>query len=98
MLLDEGIKRGKDLGMKRLEAWSIEPNAWEFYEKYGFKKFFEYHHVLVNNREKLRTFDKDGMHIIEIYAHVMPETDLKTIIEKHQPKEILPCHGFELTL
>jgi len=94
-LLDEGVRRGKELGMKRLEAWSIEPNAWQFYEKYGFKKFFEYHHVLINNREKLRTFDKDGMHIVEIYAHVMPETDLKAIIEKHQPKEILPCCGFE---
>jgi ribosomal protein S18 acetylase RimI-like enzyme len=32
-LLNEGIKRGKKLGMKRLEAWSIEPLAWSFYEK-----------------------------------------------------------------
>jgi len=96
-LLDEGIRRAKQSGMKRLEAWSIEPNAWKFYERYGFKKFFEYHHVLISEREKLRPFDKDGMHIIEIYAHVMPETDLKAIIEKHQPKEILPCCGFELT-
>jgi ribosomal protein S18 acetylase RimI-like enzyme len=96
-LLNEGIKRGKKLGMKRLEAWSIEPNAWKFYEKHGFKKFFEYHHILINNREKLRPFDKDGMHIVETYAHVMPETDLKAIIEKYQPKEILPCCGFEST-
>ena len=97
-LVDEGVRRGKKWGMKRLEAWSIEPNAWKFYEKYGFKKFFEYHHILINNREKLRIFDKDGMHIVEMYAHVMPETDLKTIIEEHQPKEILPCCGFELAL
>ncbi len=97
-LVDEGIKHGKNLGMKRLEAWSIEPNAWKFYEKYGFKKFFEYNHVLVSNREKLRGFDKDGMHIVEIYAHVMPETDIKTIVEKYQPKEVLQCCGFELVL
>jgi len=97
-LVDEGVRRGKKWGMKRLEAWSIEPNAWKFYEKYGFKKFFEYHHILINNREKLRIFDKDGMHIVEMYAHVMPETGLKAIIEKHQPKEILPCCGFELEL
>ncbi len=96
-LLHEGTRRGKKLGMKRLEAWSIEPNAWKFYAKYGFQKFFEYHHVLVSKREKLREFDKDGMHIIEIYAHVMPETDIKTVIEKYQPK-ILQCCGFELTL
>lgn len=97
-LLNEGLSLGKGLSMKRLEAWSIEPDAWKFYEKHGFKKFFEYHHILINNREKLRIFDKDGMHIVEMYAHVMPETDLKAIIEKHQPKEILPCCGFELAL
>jgi len=97
-LLDEGIERGKQLGMKRLEAWSIEPNAWKFYEKYGFKKFFEYHHVLISGRGKLKVFDKDGLHITEIYAHVMPETDLKAIIEKYQPKEIFPCRGYELLL
>ncbi|MDH7477692.1 MAG: GNAT family N-acetyltransferase [Candidatus Bathyarchaeota archaeon] len=95
-LLNEGIKRGKKLGMKRLEAWSIEPSAWKFYEKYGFKKFFEYHHIRINNREKLWPFDKDGMHIVEVYAHIMPETDLRTIIEKYQPKEVLPCYGYEL--
>jgi len=97
-LLHEGIARGKFLGMKRLEAWSIEPKAWQFYEKYGFKKFFEYHHVLIDNREKLRSFDKDGLHIIEVYAHVMPETNIKTIIEKYQPSDVLPCRGYELIL
>jgi len=97
-LLNEGIKRGKELDMKRLEAWSIEPPAWKFYEKYGFKKFFEYHHVRINAREKLRAFDRDGIHIIEIYAHIMPETDLKTIVEKYQPKEVFPCCGYELML
>ncbi|MEM3731772.1 MAG: GNAT family N-acetyltransferase [Candidatus Bathyarchaeia archaeon] len=97
-LLNEGIERGKKLGMKRLEAWSIEPNAWKFYEKYGFKKFYEYYHVLIDNREKLRTFDKNGMHIIEIYAHVMSEKDLKELIEKYSPKEIFKCCGFELIL
>jgi len=97
-LLNEGIRRGKQLGMKRLEAWSIEQNAWKFYEKYGFKKFFQYYHVLLSNREKLRKFDKNGMHIVEIYAHVMPETDLKAIIKEYQPKEVLPCCGFELTV
>jgi len=96
-LLDEGIKRGKVLGMRRLEAWSIEQDAWKFYENYGFKKFFEYYHVLLKNREKLRAFDKDGMHIVEIYAHVTSETDLKTIIEKYETRAF-PCCGFELIL
>jgi len=68
----------------------------EILRKYGFKKFFEYHHVLISEREKLRVFDKDGLHIIEIYAHVMPETELRAIIEKYQPKEIFPCRGYEL--
>jgi len=97
-LLNEGIKSGKKLGMKRLEAWSIEPPAWKFYEKYGFKKFFEYHHVRINNREKLRAFDRDGLHIVEVYAHVMPETNLKIIVEKYQPEEVYPCYGYELIL
>lgn len=97
-LLGAGIKRGEQLGMKRLEAWSIEQNAWKFYEKYGFKKFFEYHHMLIDSREKLKVFDRDSMHIVEIYAHVMPEADLKAIIAKYQPKEVMPCRGFELKL
>ena len=97
-LLAEGIKRGKRLGMKRLEAWSIEQDAWKFYEKYGFKKFFEYHHVLIDSREKLKVFDKDDMHIVEIYAHVMPNADLKAIMARYRPKEVMPCRGFELTL
>jgi len=97
-LLNEGMRRGKRQSMRRLEAWSIEPNAWRFYEKYGFKKFYEYHHVLIDNRERLRAFDEDGMHIIELYAHVMPETDLKEIVTKYQPRGVMPCHGFELTL
>ena len=97
-LLNEGIRRGKRQGMRRLEAWSIEPNAWKFYEKYGFRKFYEYHHVLIDDRERLRAFAKDGMHTIELYAYVMPKTGLKTIIAKYQPKDVMPCHGFELTL
>ena len=97
-LLNEGIKRGKQLGMKRLEAWSIEPDAWKFYEKKGFKKFFEYHHVLIVDREKLRALDRDGLHVVELYAHVMPETNLEAVTEKHEPREIYPCCGFELTL
>jgi ribosomal protein S18 acetylase RimI-like enzyme len=97
-LLDEGIRLAKQLGMKRLEAWSIEPNSWKLYEKYGFKKFFEYNHVVLSNREKLRAFDKGGMHVIEIYAHVMPETDLKTIVQEYEPKEVFPCYGFELAV
>lgn len=76
-LLNEGIERGRRLGMKRLEAWSIEPEAWNFYEKHGFKKFYEYHHVLITNRENLRALDRNGLHIVEIYAHVMSETDLE---------------------
>ena len=49
-LLDEGVRLGKFLGVKRLEAWSIEPAAWNFFENYGFQKFFEYYHVLIDNR------------------------------------------------
>lgn len=97
-LLNEGIERGRTLGMKRLEAWTIEPEAWNFYEKYGFKKFYEYHHVLITNRENLRAFDRDGLHIVEIYAHVMPETDLEGVKKKYQPKEVLTCRGYELLL
>lgn len=97
-LLNAGIVRGKKLGMKRLEAWSIEQNAWKFYEKYGFKKFFEYHQVLIDNREKLRVFDRDGMHTVEMYVHAMPETELEAIVKKYHPKEIMPCCGFELAL
>jgi predicted acetyltransferase len=82
--------------MKRLEAWSIEPKAWIFYEKYGFKKFYEYHHVLMTNRENLRAFDRDGLHIVEIYAHVMPKTGLEEVKKKYQPKEVLVCRGYEL--
>ncbi|MEM3579969.1 MAG: GNAT family N-acetyltransferase, partial [Candidatus Bathyarchaeia archaeon] len=97
-LLNEGVKRGKKLGMKRLELWSIEPQAWIFFEKYGFKKFYEYHHVLITNRENLLAFDRDGLHVIEVYAHVMPETDLEGIKKKYQPKEVLTCRGYELLL
>ncbi|MEM2567998.1 MAG: GNAT family N-acetyltransferase [Candidatus Bathyarchaeia archaeon] len=97
-LLNEGIKRGRKLGMKRLETWSIEPQAWNFYEKNGFKKFYEYHHVLITDRESLRAFDRDGLHIVEIYAHVMPETNLEEVKNKHQPKEVFTCRGYELLL
>jgi ribosomal protein S18 acetylase RimI-like enzyme len=97
-LLEEGIRRGKQQDMKRLEAWSVEEDAWKFYEKRGFKKFYEYHHVLINNRQKLKAFDKDGLHVIELYAHVMPEVDLESTIAKYQPKEVLVCRGYELLL
>jgi ribosomal protein S18 acetylase RimI-like enzyme len=97
-LLGEAITQGSQLGMKRLEAWSIEPDAWKFYEKYGFKRFFEYHHVLMDNREKLRAFDRNGLHVVEVYAHVMPGTDLQNIFREYAPKEVLPCCGFELVL
>jgi ribosomal protein S18 acetylase RimI-like enzyme len=97
-LLNEGIKRGKKLGMKRLEAWSIEPLAWSFYEKYGFKKFYEYHHVLITNRENLRAFDRDGLHVVEIYAHVMPETNLEEVKKKYQLKDVFACRGYEFLL
>lgn len=95
-LLEEATARGRELGMKRLEAWSIEPNAWKFYEKYGFRQFFEYHHVLIENRDRLRPFDKNGLHFVEVYAHVMPKTNLEKLVEKYAPKEVLPCRGFEL--
>lgn len=90
-LLNEGIEHGRRLGMKRLEAWN-------FYDRFGFEKFYEYYHVLISNRENLRAFDRDGLHVVEIYAHVMPETDLEEVKRKYQPKEVLTCRGYELLL
>jgi len=84
--------------MKRSEAWSVKEDVWKFYEKRGFKKFFEYHHVSINNRQKLKAFDKDSLHVIELYAHVIPEADLESIIAKYQPEEVFVCRGYELLL
>lgn len=97
-LLKEGISQAKKQGVKRLEAWSIEEGAKEFYEKFGFKRFFEYHHVLIDKREKLRPLDENGMHITELYAHVMPDTDINDIMKKYAPKEVHICAGFELSV
>ncbi len=97
-LLNEGIGRAKKYGLQRLEAWTVEENAKPFYEKYGFTKFYEYHHVRINGREKLRAFDRNGLHVISLYAHVMPETDLEDIIEKYKPKEVFTCSGFEINV
>lgn len=97
-LLNEGIKQLKKQGVRRLEAWSIEHDAKKFYEKSGFRKFYEYHHVLINKREKLRPLDKNGMHIIEVYAHVMPDKDINGIREKYEPEEVYTCTGFEISI
>jgi ribosomal protein S18 acetylase RimI-like enzyme len=97
-LLNEALRLARrSYKMKRLEAWTIEEPAKRFYESYGFTKFYEYHHVLISKREKLRPFDKDGLHIIELYAHVMPEVNLLTIKKKYQP-EVFVCCGYELRL
>ena len=56
-LLNEGLKLGRKYGMRRLEAWTIEEEARGFYEKHGFKKFYEYYHILLDDREKLRGLD-----------------------------------------
>jgi len=97
-LLKEGIGRAKKEEAKRLEAWTIEEDAKRFYERLGFKKFYEYHHVLVNKRKKLKTLDKDGMHIINVYAHVMPDTNIDSIVEKYEPKKFYVCTGFEISV
>lgn len=94
-LLNEGIQRAKRSGLQRLEAWTVEEDAKGFYEKYGFIKFYEYHHIRINKREKLKAFDKNGLHVISLYAHIMPETKLEDIIEKYKPKEVFTCSGFE---
>ncbi|MCK4439704.1 GNAT family N-acetyltransferase [Candidatus Bathyarchaeota archaeon] len=96
--LSEGISQAKKHSVKRSEAWSIEEGAKEFYTKFGFTKFIEYYHVLIDKREKLRPFDKDGMHITELYAHVMPDTDINDITRKYVPKEVHICAGFELSV
>ena len=97
-LLNEALRRGNEnYGMKRLEAWTIEEQAKRFYEKYGFTKFYEYHHVLIGSRKKLKAFDKDGMHVIELYAHIMPEINLSAIKEKYQP-EVFTCCGYEINI
>ncbi len=70
----------------------------DFFRKIWIQKFYEYHHVLITNSENLRAFDRDGLHIIEIYAHVMPETDLEEVEKKYHPKEVLTCRGYELLL
>ena len=97
-LLEEGIKRARKYGLRRLEAWTIEEDAKKFYETFGFKKFYEYHHVSINKREKLRPIDKDGIHITYVYAHVMPDTDINTIIEKYDPEKVHVCTEFENTV
>lgn len=94
-LLNEGIKRAKRYGLQRLEAWTVEEKAKRFYENYGFIKFYEYHHIRIDKREKLKAFDKNGMHVISLYAHLMPETTLEDITEKYNPKEVFTCSGFE---
>lgn len=97
-LIDEALRLGKEnYGMKRLEAWTIEEPSKRLYEKYGFEKFYESHHALISRREKLRAFDKDGMHIIELYAHVLPEDDLQAVKEKYQP-EVFLCCGYEISI
>jgi ribosomal protein S18 acetylase RimI-like enzyme len=95
-LLREGIKRAKKHGLRRLEAWTVEKDAKDFYEEFGFKRFYDYHHVQCEKREKLKAFDRDGMHVISLYAHVMPETDVKEVIGKYEPKQVHVCSGFEI--
>jgi len=94
-LLNEGIKRAKKYGLQRLEAWTVEESAKPFYKKYGFTEFYKYHHIRINKRESLKAFDKNGLHVISLYAHIMPETSLEDVIKKYQPKEVRECLGFE---
>ena len=97
-LLKEGIRRGKKHGLQRLEAWTVEEEAKNFYEKFGFRRFYDYHHIRCEKREKLKEFDRDGVHVISVYAHVMPEADLKEVIKKYEPKQVLKCSGFEISV
>jgi ribosomal protein S18 acetylase RimI-like enzyme len=97
-LLREGIRRARKLGLRRLEAWTVEKDAKGFYEKFGFKRFYDYHHVELEKRMKLKAFDRDGMHVISLYAHVMPEADIKEVVRKYEPKQVHACSGFEIHL
>ena len=97
-LLDEGIRRARKLGLQRLEAWTVEEDAKGFYKKYGFKEFYRYHHIRCDKREKLRAFDKNGLHVVSLYAHVMPDTNLHEVIENYEPKEVFTCVGFEINV
>jgi len=97
-LLKEGIKRAKKRGLQRLEAWTVEEDAKGFYEKSGFRRFYDYHHVYCEKREKLKEFDRDGMHVTSLYAHVMPEANLDEIIRKYEPKQVHACSGFDLSV
>lgn len=95
-LLDEGIRQAKRHNIQRLEAWTVEEGARPFYENFGFKKFYEYHHVLIDKREKLKPFNRDGMRIVSIYAHVLPDANIDALKEKYEPKSIHLCTGFEI--
>jgi len=97
-LLREGIRRARKHGLRRLEAWTVEKDAKGFYEKFGFKRFYDYHHVELEKREKLKAFDRDGMHVISLYAHVMPEVGIKEVSRKYEPKRVHACSGFEIYL
>lgn len=94
-LLNEGINRARRYGLQRLEAWTVEENAKRFYENNGFTEFYKYHHIRINKRENLKAFDKNGLHIISLYAHIMPETNLEDVIKKYNPKEVFECLGFK---
>jgi ribosomal protein S18 acetylase RimI-like enzyme len=95
-LLKGGIERAKKHGLRRLEAWTVEKDAKGFYEKFGFKRFYDYHHVHCEKRQEQKEFDRHGMHITSLYAHVMPEADLEEVIRKYEPKQALACSGFEI--
>jgi len=97
-LLKEGIRRAKKHGLQRLEAWTVEEEAKAFYEKLGFGRFYDYHHVRCEKREKLKEFDRDSLHVISLYAHVMPEADLDEVIKKYEPKQVLTCSGYEISV
>lgn len=97
-LLKEGIRRAKKHGLQRLEAWTVEEEAKTFYEKLGFGRFYDYHHVRCEKREKLKEFDSDSFHVISLCAHVMPEADLDEVIKKYEPKQVLACSGYELSV
>ena len=94
--LSEATCQLRKHGVKRLEAWSIEDGAKKFYIKFGFQKFYEYYQVLIRNREKLKPLNTDDLHVVEVYAHVMPETNLDNIKEKYAPEETHVCTGFEI--
>jgi ribosomal protein S18 acetylase RimI-like enzyme len=95
-LLRRGIERAKKHGLRRLEAWTVEEDVKGFYEKFGFKRFYDYHHVYCEKREKLKEFDSDGMHVVSLYAHVMPEANLEELIRKYEPRQVHVCSGFEI--